>query len=101
MKRLIIYCTIAFLSLIIYSCKDKSVFTISGTITSPGSLKKVYLLAADSSSITVVDSTNLGENGKFQFKHPATYANLYKLRAGSNIFDLIAKNGDAIEFSTN
>ncbi len=100
-NRVIIYCCIVFLSGLIYSCKDKSVFTISGTITNPGSLKKIYLLAADSSTITVVDSTSLGEGGKFQFKHPAQYANLYKLRVGSNIFDLIAKNGDAIDFSTN
>ncbi|MGZ3820794.1 MAG: peroxiredoxin family protein, partial [Mucilaginibacter sp.] len=42
-----------------------------------------------------------GENGKFQFKHAAPYANLYKIRVGSNVFDLIAKNGDAIDFSTN
>ncbi|MDB5154377.1 MAG: hypothetical protein JWR54_3128 [Mucilaginibacter sp.] len=100
-NRVIIYCCIVLLSGLIYSCKDKSTFTISGTITNPGSLKKIYLLAADSNAITVVDSTSLGEGGKFQFKHPAQYANLYKLRAGSNIFDLIAKNGDAINFSTN
>jgi peroxiredoxin len=100
-NRVIIYCCIVLLSGLIYSCKDKSAFTISGTITNPGSLKKIYLLAADSNAITVVDSTSLGEGGKFQFKHPAQYANLYKLRAGSNIFDLIAKNGDAINFSTN
>jgi peroxiredoxin len=100
-NRVIIYCCIVLLSGLIYSCKDRSAFTISGTITNPGSLKKIYLLAADSSAITVVDSTSLGEGGKFQFKHPAQYANLYKLRAGSNIFDLIAKNGDAINFSTN
>ncbi|MDB5141432.1 MAG: hypothetical protein JWQ66_145 [Mucilaginibacter sp.] len=100
-NRIVIYCFITLLSGFIYSCKDKSVFTVSGTITNPGSLKKIYLLAADSTSITVVDSTNLGEGGKFQFKHPGPYANLYKLRAGSNIFDLIAKNGDAIDFSTN
>jgi peroxiredoxin len=99
--RLTAYCTIALLSILIFSCKDKSVFTISGTITNPGSLKKVYLFAADSNSVTMVDSTNLGEGGKFQFKHAAQYANLYKLRAGSNIFDLIAKDGDAINFSTN
>jgi peroxiredoxin len=101
MKRYIIYCFIALLSALIFSCKDKSVFTLSGTITNPGSIKKVYLLATDSTAISVVDSTNLGEDGKFQFKHPSPYANLYKLRAGSNIFDLIAKNGDAIDFSTN
>ena len=64
-------------------------------------MKKIFLLAADSNTVSVVDSTSLGEGGKFQFKHPGPYANLYKLRAGSNIFDLIAKNGDAIEFSTN
>jgi peroxiredoxin len=95
------YFIIALLSLVIYSCKDKSSFTISGTITNPGSLKKIYLLAADSTTVSVIDSTNLSEQGKFQFKHPAPYANLYKIRAGSSIFDLIAKNGDAIDFSTN
>jgi peroxiredoxin len=101
MKRYFIYTCAVLLSGLVYSCKDKSLFTISGSITNPGSLKKVYLLAADSTSISVVDSTNLGEDGKFQFKHPGVYANLYKLRAGSNIFDLIAKNGDDIKFSTN
>ncbi|HEY4196259.1 MAG TPA: TlpA disulfide reductase family protein [Mucilaginibacter sp.] len=100
-NRIVIYCFIALLSGLMYSCKDKSAFTISGTITNPGSLKKVFLLAADSNTVTVIDSTSLGEGGKFQFKHPGPYANLYKMRAGSNIFDLIAKNGDAIEFSTN
>ncbi|MDB5023367.1 MAG: AhpC/TSA family protein [Mucilaginibacter sp.] len=100
-NRVIIYCCVVLLSGLICSCKDKSVFTISGTITNPGSLKKIYLLAADSSAVTVVDSTSLDEGGKFQFKHPAQYANLYKLRTGSNIFDLIAKNGDVIGFSTN
>jgi peroxiredoxin len=100
-NRIIIFCCIALFSAALYSCKDKSTFTIAGTITNPGSLKKIFLLAADSTSVTVVDSTNLGEGGKFQFKHPGPYANLYKLRAGSNIFDLIAKNGDAIDFSTN
>ncbi len=99
--RSLLYSIIALLSLSFYSCKDKSAFTINGTLTNPGSLKKIFLLAADSTSVTVVDSTNIGEGGKFQFKHPGPYANLYKLRAGSNIFDLIAKNGDAIDFSTN
>ena len=100
-NRFAFYSILFFSSILIYSCKDNSAFTVSGTITNPGSLKEIYLLAADTSSVTVVDSTNLGEQGKFQFKHPGKYANLYKIRAGSNIFDLIAKNGDAIDFSTN
>ena len=97
--RGIIYSIMA-LALLIASCKDKSVFTLSGTIKNPASVKKVYLLEADSIQINIVDSTNLNEDGKFEFKHPSSYANLYKLRVGTTFFDLIAKNGDAIEFST-
>ena len=100
-NRLAVYCAVALLPLMIYSCKDKSAFTISGTITNSGSLKKIYLIAADTSAYSVVDSTNLSEKGEFKFKHPAPYGNLFKIRAGSSIFDLIAKNGDAIDFSTN
>ncbi len=100
MKNRLIACSIVLLSLLIYSCKDKSVFTLSGTINNPGSLKTVYLLALDSTRVSVVDSTNLGENGKFQFKHSSPYANFYKLRTGGTVFDLIAKNGDEITFTT-
>jgi len=101
MKKYIIYATIASLSLFLFSCKDKDAFAISGTITNPGSLKKIYLLEADSTQISVVDSTNLSDQGKFQFKHVTPYANFFKIRVGGNIFSLIAKNGDAIEFSNN
>jgi peroxiredoxin len=101
MKKNLISYSIILLSLFIISCKDKNNFTISGTISNPGSLKKIYLLEADSTQIAVIDSTNLSDQGKFQFKHPAPYANLYKIRLGGSIFDLIAKNGDAIDFSTN
>jgi peroxiredoxin len=100
MKRISLY-SIILLSALLFSCKDKSVFTISGTITNPGSLKKVYLLEADSTQISVVDSTNLSDQGKFQFKHPAPYANLFKLRIATTIFDMVAKNGDEIDFNTN
>lgn len=98
-NRLTIYGTIL-LALLIASCKDKNAFIISGTLEHPGDIKKVYLLEADSAHINVVDSTNLSENGDFKFKHQAPYANLYKLRIGSNIFDLIARNGQEISFKT-
>jgi peroxiredoxin len=100
MKRNLISYSIILLSVFIFSCKDKSAFTISGTINNPGSLKKIYLLEADSSQLSVIDSVNLSEQGKFQFKHVAPYANLFKLRLGGTIFDFIAKNGDDIDFST-
>lgn len=88
------------LALLIASCKDESVFKISGTIKNPAKEKKIYLLEADSIQINVIDSTNLSEDGKFQFKHTAPYANLYKLRFDGAIYDLIAKNGDNIDFVT-
>ncbi len=97
--RLTLY-TLVSLCLVIFSCTDKSAFTISGTVTNPGSLKKIFLVEADSGGIKVVDSTQLSENGKFEFKHSAPYENLYKIRVGGSIFDIIAKNGDDITFST-
>jgi len=100
MKNRLTFYALIFLAFVIVSCKDKSTFTISGTIKNPASLKSIYLLEADSSQIAVIDSTKLSEDGKFQFKHPAPYANLYKLRVGSSIFDVIAQNGDVIDFST-
>ncbi|WP_183558172.1 TlpA disulfide reductase family protein [Mucilaginibacter sp. SP1R1] len=100
MKNRIIASGVFLLTAALFSCKDKTAFTISGTIKNPASLKVVYLLEADSTQIKVVDSTSLSEDGKFQFKHDAPYANLYKLRTGDNVFDVIAKNGDGIEFTT-
>ncbi|MDB5003954.1 MAG: hypothetical protein JWQ34_2179 [Mucilaginibacter sp.] len=97
--RSIIYSAIA-LVLVLASCKDKSVFKISGTLKNPDKVKKVYLLEADSVQISVVDSVAVSSDGKFEFKHAAPYANLYKLRIGTGIYDLIAKNGDDIEFSS-
>jgi peroxiredoxin len=47
-----------------------------------------------------VDSTQLSDGGKFQFKHNGPYDNFYKLRVGGAVFDLIAKNGDDITFET-
>ncbi|MBC7399481.1 MAG: redoxin domain-containing protein [Mucilaginibacter sp.] len=98
--RSTIYSVIA-LVLVLASCKDESVFKIAGTLQNPGKIKKVYLLEADSTQINIVDSVAVNDAGKFEFKHSTPFANLYKLRIGTSIFDLIAKNGDVIEFTTN
>ncbi|MGN6181450.1 MAG: redoxin domain-containing protein [Mucilaginibacter sp.] len=82
------------------SCAHDNEFVISGTVKNRGNVKAVYLLEADSTQISVVDSTMLSQDGTFKFKHNGPYANLYKLRVGTNIFDLIAKNGDDITFNT-
>jgi peroxiredoxin len=75
-------------------------FTLSGEIKNAGDVKKVYLLEAGTTRVTIADSASLDEQGKFQFKHFTPYANLYKLRIGGFFFDLIAANGDKIEFTT-
>ena len=100
MKRILSFSIIA-LSCVLFSCKDNSAFTIAGTVNNPGSLKKIYLIEQDSTQIAVVDSTNLSDQGKFQFKHASPFANIFRIRIGGSVFDLIAKNGDAIDFTTN
>ena len=101
MKRSLIYCGLVGLIVVISSCKDKSSFKLSGTIANPGPVKKVYLFQADSAGLTMVDSTNLSEDGKFVFKRSSAYQNLFDIRTGkAAVFDVIAKNGDDIDFST-
>ena len=82
------------------ACKDHKAFTFTGELNHFGKTKKVYLLAADSASVNVVDSSVIGGDGKFEFKHATSYPNLFKLRTGEQIFDFIAQNGDAITFKT-
>lgn len=82
------------------ACKNKDGFKISGEVSNFSKAKKVYLLAADSASVNVVDSSVIAPDGKFEFKRSTPFANLFKLRAGDAIFDLIAKNGDDIAFKT-
>lgn len=82
------------------ACVQNADFTISGEIKNAGDVKKVYLLEAGTTRVTISDSAALDGQGKFQFKHFTPYANLYKLRIGGFFFDLIAANGDKIEFTT-
>ncbi|WP_295671955.1 redoxin domain-containing protein [uncultured Mucilaginibacter sp.] len=99
MKKHILYYAVILSALTLFSC-NKNSFTISGTINNPGSLKKIVLIQQDVNGISVVDSANLSENGKFEFKHSTPYPNIYGLRVGGNLFEFIAKNGESIDFST-
>jgi peroxiredoxin len=99
MKNHIAVCGIALLALLA-SCKDEKTFEINGTVKNAGTVKSVYLLQADSTQISVVDSVKLSDDGTFKFKHFSPYSNLYGLRIGSDIFNFIAKNGQDIKFST-
>jgi peroxiredoxin len=100
MKKNLAYYSVIACTLFLLACKNKDAFTISGTIGNQGSLKKVFLVEEDTSGISIVDSTNLTNEGKFQFKRNAPYPNLYRIRAGGSMFDFIAKNGDDIGFTT-
>jgi peroxiredoxin len=100
MKNRIVICLALTAAVVVTSCKDATKFTISGKLDNAGAVKKVYLLAADSAQVSIVDSTNIGSGNNFTFKRNAPYANLYKLRIGSNIYDIVAQNGDNITFKT-
>ncbi len=85
----------------LFSCKDKTTFTISGTLKNASKTKKVYLLQADSTNqYTIVDSADLIGDGGFQINCSSAYVNLYKLKADTIQFDLVGQNGDAIELNT-
>ncbi|WCT13393.1 TlpA disulfide reductase family protein [Mucilaginibacter jinjuensis] len=83
-----------------FSCRNSDSFTINGKILNAGKARKVYLLAADSAGMQPSDSTNLSVNGEFQFRGMTACPNLYKLRIGDRIFDLIVENGDIIKIQT-
>ncbi|WP_345947874.1 TlpA disulfide reductase family protein [Mucilaginibacter sp. PAMB04274] len=99
MKKHIITYSLALAVMGMYSCKDKSAFTIKGTIKNPSEAKKAYLLRADTSQVSIIDSVELSD-GKFTFKNQSPTANLFKVRVGGTLFDLIAQNGDDISFET-
>ena len=100
MNNTAIISSLFLVSAFLFSCKDNTAFTISGTIKNPEKIKKVYLLQADSSQFKVADSTGLDADGAFKFKRSAAIANLFKVKVDTTSFDLIAQNGDAIELNT-
>ena len=101
MKSTIILSGMLLLSVSLFSCKDNTTFAISGTLKNQKKLKTVYLLGADSTAqYTTIDSAALNPNGDYKFRHTSAYVNLYKLKADTAQFDLVAQNGDAIELNS-
>ena len=98
-KHLLTYTLSSALLMGLYSCKNDKAFNIEATIKNADAVKKAYLLRADTNQVSVIDSVEL-KDGKFEFKNQSATANLFKLRVGESIFDLIAKNGDNISFET-
>ncbi|RKR83922.1 peroxiredoxin [Mucilaginibacter gracilis] len=96
---LIVFCAVT-----IASCKHDDYFILSGEVKNPRSIQKVYLLKMDTlnnaTKEVLIDSAALSDQSKFSFKQSTSYPNMYKLKVGGTIFDLIAKNGDDIDFKT-
>lgn len=97
MRNLII--TGLFTIAVLSGCQDKNTFTVKGKIDHPAA-QKVYLLEADSTNVKIIDSATLTEQNQFNFKKSAPFANLYKIKNGDQEFDLIAENGNNIDFKT-
>ncbi|WCT14276.1 TlpA disulfide reductase family protein [Mucilaginibacter jinjuensis] len=101
MKNTAIISGVIMMSSLMFSCKDNTAFTVSGTVKNPSKIKEVYLLQADSTAqFRVVDSAILSGSGDYRFKRSAKSVNLYKLKADTTHFTLVAQNGDAIELAT-
>ncbi|EHQ31111.1 TlpA disulfide reductase family protein [Mucilaginibacter paludis] len=101
MKLKVVPVILSFCAAALVSCKDKNAFVLNGEITNPKDIKKVYLLQSNGNQLEVVDSAALSDRAQFSFKRPAPTPSLYKLRIGGVLYDLIAQNGDEINFKTN
>ncbi|MBE7178240.1 MAG: AhpC/TSA family protein [Mucilaginibacter polytrichastri] len=91
---------LALLATAAVSCRNTKEFVVNGEVKNAKNIKKVYLYQADSVQMNKIDSTILNDKSEFIFKRIAQEASLYKLQVGDAYFDFIAKNGDAIDFST-
>lgn len=68
MKKIIIY-TIAITAILFTACNNKPQFTIKGTVSNT-SEKKIYLSHIGINKTAFIDSTEIGNDGKFEFKQP-------------------------------
>lgn len=95
-----LFACLFFVGLAASSCRNTKEFVVKGDVKNAKNIKKVYLFQADSVRMNVIDSTILNDKSQFIFKRISQEAALYKLQVGDAYFDFIAKNGDAIDFST-
>ncbi|MEO6151029.1 MAG: TlpA disulfide reductase family protein [Mucilaginibacter sp.] len=101
MRTRLILTVIACVSIFMYSCKsgaDHPGFTITGQIHNADSLKGVELLKLDSNNLTGVDTAEIDASGKFKLEGSSSYDNLFRIKIGDNNYDIIAHDGDDIEF---
>lgn len=79
--------TFVLIASLLFACKDNSSekrFEITGTISNNKDLKKVYLeeLPAGTSQGTIVDSSDVDNNGRYKLKGGARESSFYAILAG-------------------
>jgi len=88
--------SLIFLSIaLLFACKNKDSFTITGKIDKAGDSKKVYLYQHDA----IIDSAFLNDKKEFSFTRKSVDADFFNLSVGDKLIILIAKNGDEIELN--
>lgn len=94
MKKILLYISAAFL----VACNSNSGFVIEGVIT--GSEAKTVYLEKITGQSAIIDSFQIGENGKFKFVGTAETEGIYRLNF-SNIraIDLLVDNSSHIELN--
>jgi len=94
MKKILLYISAAFL----VACNSNSGFVIEGVIT--GSEAKTVYLEKITGQSAIIDSFQIGENGKFKFVGTAETEGIYRLNF-SNIraIDLLVDNSSHIELT--
>jgi cytochrome oxidase Cu insertion factor (SCO1/SenC/PrrC family) len=80
--------------LTIASCKNKDEFVINGKLTNYDGIKLVKLYQANQ----LIDSAFVNPKGEFKFKRVNPDPDFYGIEAGEKSYQLIARNGDDIDF---
>ncbi len=88
---------IALSAVLFIACTDKTKLSISGKFSNTTSAQKVYLYGMASSSMVVLDSTNLSKDGEFEFVNTKPEADFFRVSYGEKEYVVIAKNGDEVK----
>lgn len=102
MKRIVV---VMLAALVLFSCKEKKgekKLQVSGTITN-NPAKKIYLEEIPMTTMEriVVDSAELGKDGKYKLQTGTGEARVYNLRLDQNSYPLAAVINDAAKITVN
>jgi hypothetical protein len=93
MKKAIIF----LLAISVFACTNENKFTVEGTIEGADN-QKVYFEHKRVSDTKVLDSTRLGNSGKFKFSGTTEYPRFYNISLDSRFATLLIKPGEDVTF---